>query len=93
MQIDWRISVFAVELLLAAWLVAWLHNSSRGERPPLKFLFKLLFAGAVTALVAAVIELRYVLPGGPVSLRYLLSYNLAVSFDRGNLLNILLRYC
>ena len=71
--------VFLVELVLSGLLVSWLHFTSRGEPPPLKFLFQLFVAGAAAATIVAVVELRYVTPHGPVSLSYLVAYNLAIS--------------
>ena len=79
MEINWRIVVFLVEITLSGAVIIWLHTASRGQRPPFAFLFKLLGAGAASALLAAFFELRYVLPQTAVSAPYLITYNLAVS--------------
>lgn len=80
MLATFRLLVFVIELVLAGCLLGWLNTASRGERAPLPFLFKLMASGAGIALVAGILELRYVIqPNEVVSTGYLITYNVAVS--------------
>lgn len=54
-----RLGVFGGEILLALALITWMRSSSRDPKVPWKFILQILLWGAVTALVAAYVEIRY----------------------------------
>jgi RsiW-degrading membrane proteinase PrsW (M82 family) len=59
MDITLRLGVFGAEILLTLALITWMRSSSRDPKVPWKFILQILLWGAVTALVAAFIEIRY----------------------------------
>ena len=54
-----RFVVFGIEVLLAFTLIVWMRNSQRGEREPWSFILKILAFGALTAILSAVVQLKY----------------------------------
>lgn len=54
-----RLGVFLTEILLTLALIYWMRSTSREPVVPWKFIVQILCWGAVTALVAAYIEIRY----------------------------------
>lgn len=58
-DIDIRIVVYVVELSLTFSLIYWMRSSVTSRPPTWRFLFRLLGAGGVAALIAAYIEIKY----------------------------------
>lgn len=54
-----RVAVFGLELFLTYCLVAWMRSSRRGRKEPWSFLIRIMAYGALTALIAAAIEVKY----------------------------------
>jgi RsiW-degrading membrane proteinase PrsW (M82 family) len=54
-----RIGVFLFELVLTFALIVWLRAALRGTKQPWGFLLRILGYGALTAIICAVIEVRY----------------------------------
>jgi len=54
-----RFVVFGIELLLSFGLIIWMRSSQRGQREPWSFIFKILAFGALTAVLAAIVQLKY----------------------------------
>lgn len=54
-----RIGVFVFELILTVCLIGWLRSSMRRKQEPWSFLILIIGYGALTAILAAFIELRY----------------------------------
>jgi len=74
--LDLHLLIFGLEIILAFILVLWLRYMGRGEPAPWGFLFKLLFFGSLTAILAGYVEIRYSFIISPVSANPVLLENL-----------------
>lgn len=54
-----NLAVFAIEIILAVSLISWMRSSLRGTPAPWSFIAQVLIAGALVALAAALVTVRY----------------------------------
>ncbi len=54
-----RFVVFAVEMILTYSLIIWMRNNQRAGREPWSFILKILAFGALTAIISAIVQLKY----------------------------------
>lgn len=58
--------IFAIEIVLAIILVAWMRTNQRGTKEPYRFLMNLVIWGGITAVISAIIEIKYSINVGEI---------------------------